>query len=149
MAVTFFGEPIVILLITAMIIGAGILTETPALLVGGFGIPITVIIGGLIKLLVERARPVNEYSARLITFSFPSGHSSGSAVTYGVLAWTSVDYLPSAWMLIAVPVLLLLLPLAVGISRVHLGAHYPSDVVAGWSLGFVGLLVITIGMAAV
>ena len=148
-AITFFGEPIVIMIITAIIVAAGVYTETPSLLVGGFGIPITVVIGGLIKLLVERARPVNEYSARLITFSFPSGHSTGSVVTYGVLAWALISYLSAPWVYIVVPTLLLLLPFAVGISRVHLGAHYPSDVMAGWLLGSIGLLVIIIGMTVV
>ena len=60
-------------------------------------------------------------------YSFPSGHSSGAATIYGSAALR----LRKKW----VTVLAFLLPLLVGVSRVVVGAHFPTDVLAGWALG--------------
>jgi undecaprenyl-diphosphatase len=66
------------------------------------------------------------------THSFPSGHACGSAVAYGAIAAVT----GSPVIAIVVTVLVLL----IGISRIYLGAHYPSDVVAGWLIGILGLM---------
>lgn len=60
-------------------------------------------------------------------YSFPSGHSTSAAAVY-----TSLPFYRKKGWLIAIAILL---PLAVGISRVCLGVHYPTDVIAGWLLG--------------
>ena len=60
-------------------------------------------------------------------YSFPSGHSSGAAAVYGSAALC----LKKKW----VTVLAFLLPLLVGVSRVVVGAHFPTDVLAGWAIG--------------
>ena len=60
-------------------------------------------------------------------YSFPSGHSSGAATVYGSAALC----LKKKW----AAVLAFLLPLLVGVSRVVVGAHFPTDVLAGWTLG--------------
>ncbi len=60
-------------------------------------------------------------------YSFPSGHSSGAATVYGSAALC----LKKKW----ATVLAFLLPLLVGVSRVVVGAHFPTDVLAGWTLG--------------
>lgn len=139
--VTVLGDPITIIFITVGIMATGLYTGSTRLLLSGIAVPVTVVVGSLIKLLVERARPINEYSATLGTFSFPSGHSTGSMVAYGLLAYIAFMKLPGIWGVLAA-VILLIVPIAVGISRVFLGAHYPSDVVAGWLLGIIGLLII-------
>ncbi len=69
-------------------------------------------------------------------FSFPSGHSANSAVAYGSLA----RFFHKKW----ITVLAFVLPLLVGISRVALGNHYPTDVLCGWLLG--ALVVIFVPM---
>lgn len=140
-AVTVLGDPITIILITVGIVATGLYVSSSRLVVSGVAVPIVVAVGGLIKLLVERARPVSDYSANLATFSFPSGHSTGSMVAFGLLAYFAYMKLPGVWG-VGLAALLLLVPIAVGISRVYLGAHYPSDVLAGWLLGLVGLAVI-------
>ncbi len=70
-------------------------------------------------------------------YSFPSGHSSTAATAYGSLA----VFRPRRWR----KVLAVLLPLLVGFSRVCLGVHYPTDVLAGWALG--ALAVFAMGAA--
>ena len=62
-------------------------------------------------------------------YSFPSGHSSGAATVYGSAALC----LRKKW----ATVLAFVLPLLVGVSRVVVGAHFPTDVLAGWALGAV------------
>ena len=143
--ITTLGDPITVILITAGIIGVGVYHGSVRIVLAGVGIPVTVGIGAIIKLLFERARPVSEYSANLGTFSFPSGHSSGSMIAFGLLAYFAFMKLPGPWGFVAAGILLLV-PIAVGISRIYLGAHYPSDVVAGWLLGIIGLLIIIFGI---
>ena len=140
-AITVLGDPIAIIVITGGVMLAGNYYGNIRLAVSGAAIPVTVGIGAVIKLLVERARPISEYSANLGTFSFPSGHSTGSMIAFGLLAYIAFMKLPQPWG-IPVATVLLLVPILVGISRVYLGAHYPSDVLAGWLLGIVGLTVI-------
>jgi undecaprenyl-diphosphatase len=89
----------------------------------------------LLKELFGRVRPdFAEGGVRYESLSFPSGHSSGIAtlVTAGlILAWPLLAARARRWLL-AVGVLLVVL---VGLTRIWLGVHYLSDVVAGWALG--------------
>lgn len=94
--------------------------------------------GLLIKALKQafgRVRPLNSEGFVLEHgFSFPSGHSSGAVVAYGMLAYLALRLLPTRWHL---PSLLATLALAVtiGASRLFLGVHFASDVIAGLASG--------------
>jgi undecaprenyl-diphosphatase len=69
-------------------------------------------------------------------FSFPSGHAFGSAVTYGLLALAVLHaFRPRRWRWFVASALWIWIGLVV-LSRPLLGVHYPSDVLAGASLGF-------------
>ena len=88
-----------------------------------------------LKQFFGRARPLDPEGVVLAQgLSFPSGHSSGAVVTYGMLAYLALRLLPKAWHL---PALLLALAavLSVGASRVLLHVHFPSDVLAGFASG--------------
>lgn len=77
-----------------------------------------------------RARPgLWESISPETTFSFPSGHAMGSATLAAVvilLAW------PTRWRWMAIATMLIFVPM-VGLSRIYLGVHYPSDILAGWA----------------
>jgi len=99
----------------------------------------TMVVGGLLgvilKLLVGRHRPdLLDPVARAAGFSFPSGHALNAALTAGVfvLVLLPVARGPKRWVLwcsaIAVAV-------STGLSRIVIGVHWTSDVVAGWLLG--------------
>jgi membrane-associated phospholipid phosphatase len=93
----------------------------------------------LFKQVFERPRPVHEHGFAIETsWSFPSGHASGSLVFYGMLAYIAMVRLPPRWHL---PVALgaLMLILAIGATRVLLQVHYVSDVAAGYAIGMAWL----------
>jgi len=104
---------------------------------------ITAIGGGLVdsavKILVNRPRPlVEEPLAHAFGKSFPSGHAMSSTVTYGALLLVFLPMVPKAWRWLAFTLTTLLI-LAIGVSRLLLGVHFVSDVLAGWALGLAWL----------
>lgn len=90
----------------------------------------------VIKILVERARPDIALRAIVETgYSFPSMHAAAALATYGFLAYMIWQLmLPPRHRLPWIIVLSMLIGL-IGFSRVYLGVHYPSDVVAGFAVG--------------
>lgn len=88
-----------------------------------------------LKQIFSRVRPLEPEGSVLVPgFSFPSGHSSGAVVAYGMLAYLALRLLPTRWQL---PALLAALVLAftVGASRLFLRVHFASDVMAGFASG--------------
>lgn len=80
----------------------------------------------------HRPRPVPFFGVAPHSYSFPSGHSLFSFCFYGVLAGLIAARVKSIWLRVLVWSLAAVLVLTIGISRIYLGVHYPSDVVAGY-----------------
>lgn len=98
-----------------------------------------------LKRVFERMRPVHEGAVVSAQgWSFPSGHSSGAVVAYGLLAYLLIRTLPARWHL---PLVLSAVALAftIGSSRVFVGVHFVSDVVAGFLSGSAWLAVCIVG----
>ena len=94
-----------------------------------------------LKRIFERVRPVHEHGlVNEISWSFPSGHTSGSTVAYGMLAYLALRLLPAVWHLPAV-LAAAALAFTVGCSRIFLQVHYASDVAAGFASGLAWLAV--------
>ena len=89
----------------------------------------------VVKDLIARLRPPDPVLGPASGYSFPSGHTLNSTVTYGLVAlyaWRS--HLALAARRVAVAILAAI-PFLVGLSRIALGVHYPSDVLGGWLAG--------------
>ena len=103
---------------------------------------------GAIKALVARPRP--ELVSHLATYSgasFPSGHAFNSAVICLSLALVFGSMCRRRALRIAILGVAIALTLAIGFSRVWLGVHYPSDVLAGW-LGGTGWVLLVTGLVS-
>ena len=140
--VTALGSAIVLTLTTLACAGYLLMRRqyrTLALLaVATFG---GLIVSLLLKGLIDRPRPDFDSGAGYVaTSSFPSGHSMLSAVVYltlgTLLARASSRYRCKLYFVS----MAMLVALLVGFSRVYLGVHYPTDVLAGWSLGLIWAL---------
>ena len=130
----------------------------PLLLVGlawqrryGAAVSLVIVVAGaqllnnVLKDLFQRTRPapVESFIAAQ-QFSFPSGHAMVSAAFYlfvAFLAWR----LLRGWWRFAAPIGLGLLVVAIGVSRIYLQAHYFTDVVAGYAVGFIWVDAVIIG----
>jgi len=97
------------------------------------------IINSLIKLTIQRPRPTEDLVEvfRLVeTFSFPSGHVMFYTTFFGFLAFLSFTLLSSGWRRSLLLILFGGMVGLVGFSRIYLGAHWASDVIAAYLLGF-------------
>jgi undecaprenyl-diphosphatase len=99
----------------------------------------------LLKLLVHRPRPLLE-DARIVQggFSFPSGHSSLSATFYGTVAYLLIRSTKRDGLRVLIGSGAALLVLLIGVSRIYLGVHYPSDVLAGWAAGALWVVLVMV-----
>ncbi len=93
------------------------------------------VISNLLKHGFDRPRPDIDHAARVFTPSFPSGHAMLSAVTFLTLG-ALLTRASAEWRVkIFLVSIALLLTFIVGASRIYLGVHYPTDVLAGWCVG--------------
>ncbi|MHA6718582.1 phosphatase PAP2 family protein [Sphingomonas sp. RS6] len=98
-------------------------------------------LNALLKLAVHRPRPdLVPHLAEVSNASFPSGHAMVSAAAYLVLGVMVAQTQPNRWARATLLALAVLLVLLIGCSRVYLGVHWPSDVLAGWCFGSVWAL---------
>ena len=73
-----------------------------------------------------------------VSFSYPSGHALGSTVLYGFLAYLFATRFPKwAWLIYLLAVLTIA---GIGLSRLYLGVHWPTDIIGGYGIGFLWLM---------
>lgn len=144
--VTNFGSMLVIILVVLGVV-SGLLVRRRFLDAMFLGISV---IGALVlteslKVFYHRERPSQPWLSTAVGYSFPSGHALQTLVLYWNLAYLMVRENLKVWRSKLEFWGLLILPVVVGFSRVYLGVHFPSDVLAGWSIGVAWLGVCIVG----
>jgi undecaprenyl-diphosphatase len=142
---TLIGEPV---LVVAVALSVGLIAwrrDNPQIVKAEAAALIACGLNAVLKQFLHRTRPDTLYVTHMKfkSYSFPSGHAFGSVVVYGLLAYLAFKYLPQPWNVLAAVILGILI-LLVGLSRVYLGAHFPTDVLGGWILGAIALILIII-----
>jgi undecaprenyl-diphosphatase len=149
--VTFFGNPATIIGM-AIVVMCFLAYRRYWSYLAGF----VVALGGaaasayVLKEVVARARPGELIQTVAETgYSFPSGHATGSMAFYGFIAFILYRLYPRCQKSVFVVAALVIL--AIGFSRLYLGVHFPSDVIAGYLVGglyvWAGILVVRKGEA--
>ena len=139
---THLGDPLVLALL-GVAVALGLLWHGQRSLALGWVLALggNALLNPLLKRVFERVRPVHDHGlVAELSWSFPSGHTSGATVAYGMLAYVVLRTLPTAWHLPAV-LGATALAFAVGSSRVFLQVHFASDVLAGFASGTAWLMV--------
>lgn len=139
------GLPIIIITITIMVILYAVLKYRWELLFFVGVVIGSALLNVLLKLVFHRARPTLHRIVEANGYSFPSGHSMAAFTLYGVLCFLLWKHARSALARTLLIVLGSTLIAAIGISRIYLGVHYPSDVLGGF-LASGTWLAVSIGM---
>src|SRR6516162_5635655 len=135
--VTSLGSMIVLSIVTLAVVGYLLLAGKPAVA----WLMVTAVVGGialsdLLKFAFGRARPdVVAPLARVFTTSFPSAHATLSAIAYLTIGAILARSQPSSTISLYVILLAAFLTMIIGVSRIYLGVHYPTDVLGGWCIG--------------
>lgn len=101
---------------------------------------ITVLNQGL-KLIFKRPRPSGYRLMKIGGYSFPSGHAMVSMAFYGFLAYLSYCYIENKTLRYLLMILNIFIIISIGISRIYLGVHYCSDVIVGYSVSLIYLII--------
>lgn len=94
----------------------------------------------LLKFVFNRPRPLIPLLKEAQGLSFPSGHALMSFSFYGLLIYLVWQNVKTLWVRITLTIVLLLLILLIGFSRIYLRVHYTSDVLAGFCVGIIWLV---------
>ncbi len=102
-----------------------------------------VVISTILKYVFVRSRPIDINIITEFGYSFPSNHASVSAAFYGFIAYLAYKNIASVNKRNTIIILLGLLVFLIGLSRIYLGVHYTTDVLAGYSLAAAYLIFFT------
>lgn len=91
----------------------------------------------VLKRVFNRARPTLDHLVTVNTLSYPSGHSMSAMAFYGFLIYLCLRYKMRAWLKSLLVIVLVMIVLSIGVSRIYLGVHFPSDVAAGFVGGLI------------
>ncbi|HYD51810.1 MAG TPA: phosphatase PAP2 family protein [Gemmatimonadaceae bacterium] len=136
--ITFLGTGLVVVTIVAI---AGLFLYlsrhrySAALLL--FATVGALLLNNLLKASFDRPRPqVFQWGTHVLSSSFPSGHAMSATVVYSMVAFLAARLEAKRWIRWLVILVAMMLIALIGASRVYLGVHFPSDILAGVLIGF-------------
>jgi undecaprenyl-diphosphatase len=136
--VTALGTGVVVMMVVAVAALFLWLTRhkhSAALLLVTTGVGI--LLNAMLKDVFHRDRPsVFSSGVEVFSSSFPSGHSMSAAIVYGTVAYLAARLQKRHWERVVTAGVALVLILLIAASRIYLGVHYPSDTIAGMTIGF-------------
>ena len=106
-------------------------------------IAISTLLNQILKFIIQRPRPTEFRIIDERGYSFPSGHSMISATFYGFLIYLIYKNVKNKYLKYSLIIMLVILILLIGTSRIYLGVHYTSDVLAGFLIAISYLIIFT------
>lgn len=137
-AITFLGDGVSLLGIAVILVLA--LKDKLFAISIPLNLGIISLLNFILKNIVRRSRPIGFRLIEETGFSFPSGHSASSMAFYGYLIYLIYKRCKNKVLRTVSIVLLSLVILSIGISRIYLGVHYASDVIGGFILAILYLI---------
>jgi len=135
MVITALGNEFIVVASAIFVIGAAIKKHIHEAILYGYIVATGALLNLLLKALIDRPRP--EHALLQETFSsLPSGHAMNSFVFYTTLAYFTYHFTHSKRLSVFVSIGCLSMIILVGLSRIYLGVHYPTDILAGYIAGF-------------
>jgi undecaprenyl-diphosphatase len=134
--ITFLGSGLVLLVVSGFFIFYVSRYRKKDALIFSTILYSAIILNLLLKLFYQRPRPDNFPLIHENTLSFPSGHAMNSFVFFAAVSYFIFRETKNIKLAILISFISLIIVILIGFSRVYLGAHYPSDVLAGWIAGF-------------
>lgn len=98
-------------------------------------------INQILKLIFQRPRPVGYRLLEIGEYSFPSGHAMTSMALYGLLIYLAYKLVKNKNLKVLFITISIFMIIIIGVSRIYLGVHYCSDVLVGWSLSIIYLII--------
>lgn len=136
--VTWFGSATCLILLTVILFI--FVKNKKACLLIGTNLVIITILNQTLKTLLQRPRPTGFRIINETGYSFPSGHSMISMAFYGFLIYLIYKNIKNKYLKFTLIIILFILIISIGLSRIYLGVHYTSDVLAGFLLSIAYLI---------
>ena len=139
--ITNIANPVILLLVAGVLFLVVEKKKNKFSIVCNLGI--AAILNIILKSIIQRPRPIGHRLIDESGYSFPSGHSMVSMAFYGYLVYLIVKNVKNKYLRAISSCILLLLILFIGLSRIYLGVHYTSDVIGGFIVAILYLLLYT------
>ncbi len=101
------------------------------------------LINQMLKFIFKRERPTGYRLIEMSGYSFPSGHAMASLAFYGLLIYIIKRLIKNKYLKILLITINIAIIILIGVSRIYLGVHYLSDVLTGYSISIIYLLITT------
>jgi len=137
--VTILGNIITVIIVTVLLFFLLKRTDYYVLLTS---IITTVTMNQLLKHTIRRIRPDHIRLIKENGFSYPSGHAMISIALYGCLLYLIYKKIKNKYLKISLIVLLTFVIMGIGTSRIYVGVHYPSDILGGYTLALMILMLV-------